>query len=46
MNRMFAKRKNKKPTHLAHIPMKNREECYLNSAQLNTNKQQYNLELN
>jgi hypothetical protein len=27
-NKMFAKRKNRKPTHGKHIPMKNREELF------------------
>ncbi len=42
---MFAKKENKKPTHSKHIPMKNREEFALASAQQNMNNLTFNLEL-
>lgn len=54
MNKMFAKKENRKPTHIAHICNSHRltkkpkiaKECNLASAQQNTNNLTFNLELN
>lgn len=54
MKKMFAKKENKKPSHIAHICKLHEPPKYLNlpksaifaCAQLNMNRQQYKLELN